>query len=272
MRTITTLGIGFIILGAVVLTGPVFGFGTISADRGVSVQTAADNESLLEITDTSEQATLTPESDVDLFHLTDTTGQIDGVEIGSVSIDGVDAADFDTTVDQSDDEYVVSIACGDSAANTAAPVSVELVTSGGVSVTAERTTAHAIPLECGSDDEEETYEDEVDSNDDIEVDDDGSFEDDVDIRGGGSIDAGGDLTFEGETKLRGDISADGDITFEGDVDITGGASIEAGGTIHFKAGADLNGDVHAGEDVMFDEPPDTSGGSSITADGDVIGA
>ncbi|OIB58948.1 hypothetical protein [Natrialba sp. SSL1] len=272
MRTITLLGVALVLIGTVLLAGPAFGFATISADRGVMVQTAGDDEGLLEITDTSEQTTVTPESDADLFQVTDTTNQVDDVTVESVSLGGVETAGLDVTTEQTDDNvYAVSVACDESDTETDAPISVILEASGDVHIVADRTTEHGVSLECGDDGEEETYEDEVDSNDDIEIDDDGSFEDDVDIGGGGSIDAGGDLTFEESTELRGDISADGDIMFEGDVDITGGASIEAGGTIHFKAGADINGGVHAGEDVIFDETPDTSGGSSITADGEVIG-
>lgn len=49
VRTVTALGIGLVLLGAVLVAGPTFGFSTIAGDRGVSVGTAEDPDALLGI-------------------------------------------------------------------------------------------------------------------------------------------------------------------------------------------------------------------------------
>ncbi|ELZ00928.1 hypothetical protein C482_08708 [Natrialba chahannaoensis JCM 10990] len=276
MRTLTTLGIWFIIFGAVLLAGPVFGFGTISADRGVMVQTADDSDSLLKITDTSEQTVVTPESDAVFFQLTDTTEQIDDITVESVSITGVETAGLDVTAEQIDEnEYTVSVACHESDIETDAPVSVTLEATGDVHVVADRTTNHAVSIECGA--AEDTYDDEFDGgNDAIEIEDDGRFEDEVAISGSGSIDAGGNLVFEDEMNVDGSasIAAGGDITFEDEVTITGSGSITAEGDITFEDEVELSGSgsIHAGGDITFEDEVDTGGGgTSITADGEING-
>lgn len=49
VRTITALGVGLVLLGAVLLAGPTFGFSTIAGDRGVNVQSAQDSDALVEL-------------------------------------------------------------------------------------------------------------------------------------------------------------------------------------------------------------------------------
>lgn len=50
VRKLTVLGIGLVLLGAVLIVGPTFGFSTIAADRGVSVSTSV-NDGLIGIED-----------------------------------------------------------------------------------------------------------------------------------------------------------------------------------------------------------------------------
>ncbi|ELY91789.1 hypothetical protein C483_09629 [Natrialba hulunbeirensis JCM 10989] len=254
MRTITLFGVALVLIGTVLLAGPAFGFATISADRGVMVQTAGDDEGLLEITDTSDGATVSPENEPTLFEVMDTTGQISDITVDSVSIAGTETADLDVIVEQDDGTYTVSVACDESDRETAATISVTLEASGDVHVVADRTTENTVSIECGA--EEESYDDEFDGgNDDIDIEDDGTFEEDVDLDGNGGIAAGGDLTFEDDVELDGtsQISTNGTITFEGSVSLDG------------------NSVVYAEEDIICTEPPEISGNADITAEGETIG-
>ncbi|AFZ74517.1 hypothetical protein [Natronobacterium gregoryi] len=242
MRTVTILGVAFVLAGTVLLTVPAYGFSTSNADRGVAVQTAEDSDALLEITDSSQEAAVTPESPTAIFDLLDTTGQIDDVTVISASITGVEATALDVTATPTDaDRYSVTVACHESERETAATVTVTLETSGTVHVVADRTTDHALQIECETG--EDTYS-ESSVTDDVVIEGDSRFEEPVDIKGGGSISGEGALTFEDELEIRGSggIDVDGDITFEETVEISGAeASITAGGDITFKNGVEISG-------------------------------
>ena len=54
MNALGKLGLVIVVVGAIVLAGPVFGFSTIAADRGVSVTTSDDSTALVGINATGE--------------------------------------------------------------------------------------------------------------------------------------------------------------------------------------------------------------------------
>jgi len=191
MGTITKLGVVFLIVGAVVLAGPVFGFQSIIADRGVNVGTAADDNALLGLSEGSDAVVEHPDDE----EVVTITNNLDTP---------IDEDDFETTVDageleiveefEFDDELApggetgLVLECGEARGEGSeeVTVTVESAAAGGVEITdVERT--YDVDYDCpgqgtgdaefdasdvGMDDPEQQFEfdpDGLTNNDDAEI-------------------------------------------------------------------------------------------------------
>ncbi|MDF9744928.1 bactofilin family protein [Natrinema salsiterrestre] len=94
MNTVVKLGFVFVALGAVAMAGPVFGFTTIAADRGVSAETASDANALVGIETTGE----TPDKKNDAVI----------VEITNNANQAYDPLETDVTIDDPNGALAVS--------------------------------------------------------------------------------------------------------------------------------------------------------------------
>ncbi|MFP8956521.1 hypothetical protein ACLI4Y_07320 [Natrialbaceae archaeon A-CW3] len=93
MHVVSKLAVVLVVVGAVLLAGPVFGFTTIGADRGVSIDTADTESALLAITSIDE----TPNN------------QEDAVVLEITNNANVDFDTLETTVDLDDDNNALEI-------------------------------------------------------------------------------------------------------------------------------------------------------------------
>ncbi|MFC3957430.1 hypothetical protein [Halovivax cerinus] len=102
-RTLRTLGLVLVVAGAVLVTGPAFGFSTLSADRGVSVGTAPIDSALLAIEPTGE--TPSNQNDAVVIEITNNGNeQFDPLSAQAVIVDDTKGAlaissSFDSVLD-----------------------------------------------------------------------------------------------------------------------------------------------------------------------------
>lgn len=153
MGSITKFGAAFVVVGAVLLAGPVFGFTSVIADRPVNVATAEDPHGLLGVTDISGSgdSEVKKNSPGAVFALDDNVGSIAAtdIEVTNVKFEGVDSA-LEGEVNEASDEhdFVVEITCGDSNLNNDGNLTVGLTVSGDVNIELDRTTENAVTVKC----------------------------------------------------------------------------------------------------------------------------
>jgi hypothetical protein len=94
---ITVTGVGLVLLGAMLLVSPMFGFSTIEADRGVNVGTSGDDSAFLAINDAYKGSEITADESQPLVELGNNFDQPLGGENGAVyvAVDSVDGEDGD---------------------------------------------------------------------------------------------------------------------------------------------------------------------------------
>lgn len=94
VRKITIFGIGLILLGAVLIVGPTFGFSTIAADRGVNINAAGDEDAYISIATDNvyNDERITLEDSQPLVNLENKFGQTVGGDDGTVRVEVVDVS------------------------------------------------------------------------------------------------------------------------------------------------------------------------------------
>lgn len=153
--SLTKLGLVLVVAGALLMAGPVFGFSTISADRGVSVGTAEDPEALLGIMDNSgtTSADIHPSTgqEGDVFFLNDNAGHfsVNDISADVLAFNGATTA-LTASVETADDnnDFVVHVRCGDSTLNDAGQLTVQLTAESAISLELKRTTMNQIDVQC----------------------------------------------------------------------------------------------------------------------------
>lgn len=96
--SITTVAIVFVLAGAMLLAGPVFGFTTLVADRGMQVDTADDESALLGMTAAEEPTIERTETQTDIATLGNNFGsQLTDLDV-RVELDTTDLTWDDSTV------------------------------------------------------------------------------------------------------------------------------------------------------------------------------
>ncbi|UTF54406.1 efflux RND transporter permease subunit [Natronosalvus rutilus] len=155
MDGIGKLAVVLVVIGAVLLAGPVFGFTTISADRGVSVNTASDPNGLLGVIDNSAagSADVVPSNNQrgEVFHIDDNAGLFDvnDVTINEVRFNGQETnLDAQVETDGTNGDYAVVVTCGTSNLKDQGTLTVDLTASSSVTVDLERTTGAEIDVNC----------------------------------------------------------------------------------------------------------------------------
>ncbi|MFC7213919.1 hypothetical protein ACFQO4_07475 [Saliphagus sp. GCM10025334] len=155
MNGIGKLAVMLVVVGAVLLAGPVFGFTTINADRGVSVGTASDPDGLLGVIDNSgnKSANVNPSTNQrgEVFYLDDNTGVfgVSDVDADVVGFKGQDTnLEAQVETDGTSGDYVVVVTCGTSNLKDQGTLTVQLTASSSVTVELERTTGAEIDVNC----------------------------------------------------------------------------------------------------------------------------
>ncbi|SDC34949.1 polymer-forming cytoskeletal protein [Natrinema hispanicum] len=296
-RLVITLGSLFIVVGAALFAGPMYGFTSLAADRGVQVSTAAGEDAYVGIVPVDGDI----ESPSDEAEITTIQNNV-GADITTLEADvtfSSGGSDLETTVPD-------RIAAGDTAA-----VTVSCVGQGGQPGT-ETTTVDLVITEASTDDV--TVTDMVvqatltyDCNpgnpgggppggspgNDVDIGWNERRDGDIDTGGSvstgwnsavdGSIDAGGDVTTGSSSDVNGDIIAGGDVTtrwnssVDGNVDAAGdvslgsssavGGDVTSDGTVTVGWNTEVGGDIDAGGDIIV------NGGTvdgDIDADGDIV--
>ncbi|MFA9425679.1 polymer-forming cytoskeletal protein [Natronorubrum sp. A-ect3] len=249
-RPLTVIALAFILVGAMAMAGPTFGFATIAADRGVSVGTADDSSAYLGLEDRSASAAIdAPDGTTPVYTLTDNFG---GAEPATVDASVVRITDESSAVVASDaleatvqpgstaDTFDVGLACGNGETlDGSYRVELRLLASAaGSSVDATRTTAAFVPVDCT------TLSDEpivvsVDENGDVATGGDVTVDNNVAV--GGTISSGGSVTVGNNANV-GSIVSQGDIIVANNL-VSG--DIVAGGNVIIGNNAEIDGDVSA---------------------------
>ncbi|WP_293029876.1 hypothetical protein [Natronococcus sp.] len=149
MRTTKSLAILFVVLGVVLLAAPTFGFISISADRGVSVGTADDEEAYLgvETVDTVVSGPNGAETVLVMTNNADEELSIDAdVTIHEPGLE--EESGFDDTLSPGEETtYAVTCEPGTGAGETELEVTVDSATGDGISVE-ELERSFAIVRDC----------------------------------------------------------------------------------------------------------------------------
>lgn len=155
-RTITLVGVCLIVLGAVTMAGPAFGFSSLAADRGVYVGTATDPNGLLGVNDNSDTADANIKNSNDqslLYYLDDNTGAFSSTNAISANVTAFDGSStaLEATVQSADgvNDFIVVMTCGQSNLNTQGYPTVEITANDtDLRVELERTTVNPIDVNC----------------------------------------------------------------------------------------------------------------------------
>ena len=272
-RLVITLGSLFIVVGAALFAGPMYGFTSLAADRGVQVSTATGEDAYVGIVPVDGDI----ESPSDEAQIATIRNNV-GADITTLEADvtfSSGGGDLEATVPD-------RIAAGDTAA-----VTVTCAGQGGQRGT-ETTTVDLVITKASTDDV--TVTDMVvqatltyDCNpgnpgggppsgppgNDVDVGSGEQRDGDIDTGGSvstgwdstvdGSIDAGGGVTTGSSSEVGGDITAGGDVTTGWDSTIDG--SIDADGDVTARSSSEVDGDIDADGDIVL--------GSGTTVQGDV---
>ncbi|WP_312911007.1 hypothetical protein [Natronosalvus caseinilyticus] len=155
MNGIGKLAVVLVVVGTVLLAGPVFGFTTISADRGVSVSTATDPNGLLGVIDNSAagSADVVPSNNQrgEVFYIDDNAGLFDvnDVTVNDIKFNGQETGlEANVQTDGTNGDYAVVVTCGTSNLKDPGTLTVQLTASSSVTVDLERTTGAEIDVNC----------------------------------------------------------------------------------------------------------------------------
>lgn len=158
---LTIAGAALLLVGIALAAGASGAFGAASADRGLSLTVADDQDGYLGIGDeTASGSNLTFASgeSITVFSLVDnagaydttTTDQVDATLV-SFGGDGTTGLAVDVSTDGGGADWLVTLHCGDETEDlAAAEATVEITAVGEVGVVAERTTTEQVDPNCGS--------------------------------------------------------------------------------------------------------------------------
>lgn len=158
---LTTAGAVLLLLGIALAASASGAFGAASADRGLSLSVAGDNDAYLGIADdTSGGSNLTFGSgeSITVLSLTDnadaydttTSDQVDATLV-AFGGDGTTGLAVDVSTASGDADWLVTLHCGDETADLpAARATIEITAVGDVTVVAERTTTEQVEPNCGA--------------------------------------------------------------------------------------------------------------------------
>jgi|GEM_PF-3465847 len=153
MNTITKLAGVFIVLGAVLLAGPVFGFETIAADRETSVSTADPSDALIGITEQSSTVDH-KNKETEIASIKSNTNAIDITTLDSTDIVVSDSSDLlDTGTELQNGNWAVTATCAGNNAGgkTETTVLVTEVVGDGITVSGASSTFD-VSVTCGDGD------------------------------------------------------------------------------------------------------------------------
>ncbi|SIR98079.1 FapA family protein [Natronorubrum thiooxidans] len=267
IRSLTVIALALILVGAMAMAGPTFGFATIAAERGVSVGTADDSSAYLGLEDRSASAAIdAPDGTTTVYAVTDT---LDGHSQSSVDASVVGITDeynaavsttaLEATVQPGSDAdtFDVVLACGDGEAlDGSYRVELRLVASAaGSSVDATRTTAAFVPIDCTTLSDEPVVV-SVDEDGDVTTGGDVTVDNNVAV--GGQITSGGDVTIANNVGVSETISSGGSVTVGNNANV---GSIVAQGDIVI-ANNLVSGDIIAGGDVTIGNNAEIDGNVS----------
>ena len=157
MNVIGKLAILFIVVGAVLLAGPVFGFSSLAADRGVFVDVASEQENaLLGIQDqtTNNNVQIRPNTGDEPIHLLDNgvgITSVDDIDVSVTEFDGQADDGFDVTVTEEAGEYPITVECAGSDGGDGL-MTLEITVAGDATVTTTYTTEASVDVNCGGGD------------------------------------------------------------------------------------------------------------------------
>ena len=153
MNGITKCAVVLLVLGAALLTGPVFGFSTIASDRALDATVENDTAAYLGIFDNSDSpdADVASDSDGEVFYLDDNTGSFDAssIEADVIQFDG-QTTNLVAQVDEINTErdFVVSVACGTADTQNTGTLTVQLNATGNPNIDLTRETTQSVTVEC----------------------------------------------------------------------------------------------------------------------------
>ncbi|MFA9417260.1 hypothetical protein [Natrinema sp. HArc-T2] len=155
MKVIKNLALVFIVVGAVLLGGPVFGFSSFAADRDADVNVADDTSAYLGIFDNSPNQSADVISknggEGTVYYLDDNTGTFDAAAIDAEVIEFSGSstglvAQVDTT--DTTHDFAVGVSCGTSDLKDTGNVTIHLNASDNPTIDLERTTSSQIEVDC----------------------------------------------------------------------------------------------------------------------------
>ena len=140
VRPIAAVGVLLVVVGAVLLAGPLYGFTTLAADRGVSVSTADGADAYLGLVGT-DAAIDDPDDEAEIATLTNNVGSELALAVDVTFTDGADD-DLEAETPQTvapGETVAVTVACdgqgGAPNQATTATVTVTEATGDGVTIT-----------------------------------------------------------------------------------------------------------------------------------------
>ena len=297
-RLVITLGSLFIVVGAALFAGPMYGFTSLAADRGVQVSTATGEDAYVGIvpvdgdiegpSDEAQIATIQNNVGADITTLeADVTFSSGGGDLEATVPDRIAAGDT----------AAVTVTCAGQSGQpgtetTTADLVITKASTGDVTVT-DMVVQATLTYDCnpgnpgggppggppGNDVDVgsgEQRDGDIDTGGSVSTGWDSTVDGSIDAGGGvttgsssevgGDITAGSDVTTGSSSEVDGSIDADGDVTARSSSEVGGG--IDAGGDVTTRSSSEVDGDITAGGDVTTGWDSTIDG--SIDADGDVI--
>lgn len=155
MWALSKLAVVCILIGAILLAGPIFGFSTIGAERTTSVSTADDSTALVGLTSLSGEIT-SQNDEADAVRVSNNLDEAISLQTNQEDLTALQVSDdFDTSLD-SGNETELTLECGDSASGAGTETFTTVITkaattSGGVTVESASIEA-SIEYDCGGPD------------------------------------------------------------------------------------------------------------------------
>lgn len=149
------VAIAFILIGAVLLAGPTFGFSSIAADRGVMIAVTDDPNAYLGVIDNSESTAANIQNKNDeslLYYLNDNTGAFSSEEMidaDAIAFEGsTTGLEARVEADSGSNDFAVIVSCGSSNLKAQGSLTIEIAASNGDRVELQRTTTDTIDVSC----------------------------------------------------------------------------------------------------------------------------
>ncbi|MFP8952013.1 hypothetical protein ACLI4Z_03430 [Natrialbaceae archaeon A-arb3/5] len=293
--TIGKLGLVFLLLGAVLLAAPVYGFSSVITDRGVQIGTAADADAYLGVESASDATLDGPGDETELATLTNNMGDdIHTIEMNVEFVDAGDALTAETpeTIAAGETEPIL-VSCdghqGGPPGSDTTSVEIDVEYAGADRMTVEGVAVTTtLTYDCHSDGGDGPPHD---SEADVVVSAGDSHDGDIQTDGSvltewtavidGDVTAGGWVQTGDESLINGDVQAGGDVTtgwssvIEGNVDSEGdvstgdsskiGGDVTTGGDLTTGWDSTIDGDVNAGGSVTMADSTEIDG--DVTAGG-----